>query len=267
MQGVCAALLLAAGCARVPVAASGADARARFLEAHALPEPASRGAGLLSARRGAKRQGTLDLRWSSVAESVVVIGYAGPVRALDASLLGDSVYVALRPMDLGLAGLVPREEGLGARGLRFLTRPWDFSSAWIRDALERASLAPVEKGWRLSGTFDSDSGALPYALELDAKGDPRRLRIGRAGGEGTLIVVRYGPARSYRAGRLPRWIEWERGPSLLRLGIDEYARATPGRFRHSPAADPEWDVMTLDDPRSRDLLRRFLGVGDDGVDP
>lgn len=267
MQGLCAAVLLAAGCARVSAPTSGADARARFLETYARSEPASRGAGLLSARRGAKRQGTLDLRWASVAESVVVIGYAGPVRAMDATLLGDSIYVALRPMDVGLAGLVPRDHGLGARGLRFLTRPWDFSSAWVREAIERTSVEPVEKGWRLSGTFDSDSGAHPYALELDSKGAPRRLRIGRAGVEGTLIIVRYGPPRSYRGGRLPRWIEWERGPSLLRLVIDQYARASPGRFRHAPAADPEWDVMTLDDPRSRDLLRRFLGVGADEVEP
>jgi len=170
-------------------------------------------------------------------------------------------------MDVGLAGLVPSDHGLGARGLRFLTRPWDFSSPWVREAIERTSVEPVENGWRLSGTFDSDSGAHPYALELDSKGALRRLRIGRAGVEGTLIVVRYGPPRSYRAGRLPRWIEWERGPSLLKLVIDQYARASPGRFRHSPAADPEWDVMTLDDPRSRDLLRRFLGVGAEEVEP
>lgn len=264
---LCAALLLAAGCARVPAVASGADARARFLDTYARGEPASRGAGALSARRGTKRQGTLDLRWASAAESVVVVGFAGPVRALDATLLGESVYVALRPMDLGVAGILPRNEGLGARGLRFLARPWDFSSAWIHGALERTSVEPIEKGWRLSGTIDSDSGTHPYALDLDAKGDPRRLRIGRVGGEGTLIIVRYGPTRSYRGGRLPRWIEWEHGPSLLRLAVAEYARTSPGRLRHAPAADPEWEVMTLDDPRSRDLFRRFLGVGETGVEP
>src|SRR6185503_1733397 len=166
-QGLCAALLLAVGCARVPPAASGADARARFLDTYARGEPASRGAGALSARRGTKRQGTLDLRWASSAESVVVVGFAGPVRALDATLLGESVYVALRPMDLGMAGLLPRNEGLGARGLRFLTRPWDFSSVWIHGALERTSVESIEKGWRLSGTIDSDSGTHPYALDLD----------------------------------------------------------------------------------------------------
>jgi len=266
-QVFCTILLAAVGCAHIPAASSGAEARARFLESFARGDPASRGAGFLSAKRGTKRQGSLDLRWASLAESVVVVGYAGPVRALDASLLGDSVYVGLRPMDLGMAGLVPRREGLGARGLRFLTRPWDFSEKWIRDALARTSVEPIEKGWRLSGTFDAGSGVHPYALELDPAGSPRRLRIGRPGGDGTLIIVRYGPTRSYRGGRLPRWIEWERGPSLLRLSIGEYARATPGRLRHAPAAERDWDMMTLDDPRSRDLLRRFLGVGEESAAP
>lgn len=266
-QGLCAVLLLAAGCARAPVASSGADARTRFLATYGRAEPASRGGGFLSARREGKRQGTLDLRWAYAADSVVVVGYAGPVRALDASLFGDSIYVALRPMDLGLAGIPPRGEGLGAVGLQFLTRPWDFGDAWIRDALDRASIESIEKGWRLAGTLSSDSGTHPYTLELDTKGDPRRLRIARAGREGTLIIVRYGPTRSYRGGRLPRWIEWEHGPSLLRLEIDEYARSSSGRLRRPPAADPEWEVMTLDDPRSRDLLRRFLGVGEEAVAP
>ncbi|HKQ18723.1 MAG TPA: hypothetical protein VJW75_03140 [Candidatus Eisenbacteria bacterium] len=197
----------------------------------------------------------------------MVVGYAGPVRALDASLFGDSIYVALRSMDLGFAGIVPREEGLGPRGLRFLSRPWDFGGAWIRDALDEMSVESIEKGWRLTGTVVSARGTHPVALEIDSKGDPKRLRIGRAGREGTLIIVRYGPTRSYRGGRLPRWIEWEHGPSLLRLAIDEYARASPGRLRHPPAADPDWEMMALDDPRSRDLLRRFLGVGEEEVAP
>ena len=251
----------------MPVAASGADARARFLATYGRAEPASRGGGFLSARRDGKRQGTIDLRWAYTADSIVVVGYAGPVRALDASLFGDSIYVALRSMDLGLAGILPPGEGLGAPGLRFLTRPWDFGGVWIRDALDETTVESIEKGWRLTGTLTSASGTHPYALELDQKGDPRRLRIGRAGREGTLIIVRYGPTRSYRGGRLPRWIEWEHGPSLLRLAIDEYARSSPGRLRHPPAADPHWEVMALDDPRSRDLLRRFLGVGEEEVAP
>lgn len=260
-------MLLAAGCARAPVASSGADARARFLATYGRAEPASRGGGFLSARRDGKRQGTIDLRWAYTADSIVVVGYAGPVRALDASLFGDSIYVALRSMDLGLAGIVPQGEGLGARGLRFLTRPWDFGGDWIRDALDETNVESIEKGWRLTGTVASARGTHPITLEIDAKGDPKRLRIGRAGREGTLIIVRYGPTRSYRGGRLPRWIEWEHGPSLLRLAIDEYARSSPGRLRHPPAADPDWEMMALDDPRSRDLLRRFLGVGEEEFAP
>lgn len=269
-QGICVLAILvigAAGCARVPTAGSGAVARAHLLHVYASEEPGSRGVGLLSVRRGAKRHGTLDVRWASVAESVVVVGYVGPVRALDASLLGDSVYVGLRPFDLGLAGPVPPGEGMGARGLRFLARPWDFSAPWVRVAIERAAVEPVPEGWRLTGTLEPGVEANPYLLDLDAKGDPRRLRIGRAGGEGALVTVRYGPARSYRGGRLPRWIEWERGPSLVRLTIDEYARAKPARLRHAPPADPEWTLLTLDDPRSRDLLRRLLGVGEEGREP
>jgi len=62
-------------------------------------------------------------------------------------------------------------------------------------------------------------------------------------------------------------IEWERGPSTVRLAIDEYARLKPSRLRHSPPADPEWMVLSLDDPRSRALLRRFLGIGADEAEP
>lgn len=245
---------------------SGAKARAHFLAAFARVEPASRGVGALSLRHGETREGTLDVRWASDAESIVVVGYVGPVRALDATLLGDSLFVALRPMELGLAGPVLAEEGLGPQGLRFLARPWDFSPPWIRSAVEHGTVEPWGDGWRVAGVLVGES-AIPFGLELSAKGEPSRLRIGTPGGRGTLVTVRYGAPRSYQGGSLPRSIEWERGLSIVRLAIDEYARLKPARLRHSPPADPEWMVLSLDDPRSRALLRRFLGIGAGEVDP
>jgi hypothetical protein len=81
------------------------------------------------------------------------------------------------------------------------------------------------------------------------------------------VTIRYGASRSYQGGSLPRSIEWERGPSIVRLAIDEYARLKPARLRHTPPAAPEWMVLSLDDPRSRALLRRFLGIGAGEVEP
>jgi hypothetical protein len=53
----------------------------------------------------------------------------------------------------------------------------------------------------------------------------------------------------------------------VRLDIDDYARPSPSRLRHPPPADPEWTMLSLEDPRSRELLRRFLGIGADEVEP
>lgn len=202
----------------------------------------------------------MDVRWATEAESLVVIGYVGPVRALDASYLGDSLYVALRPMDLGLSGPVLADGGLGPRGLRFLARPWDFSPEWIRSAIEHGTVEPWSEGWRIAGMFVGE-GTHPFGLELNARGEPVRLRIGESGGQGTLVTVRYGAPKSYRGGSLPRWVEWERGPAVVHLDVDEYARPGPSRLRHVPPADPDWTMLSLDDPRSRALLRRFLGIG------
>jgi hypothetical protein len=250
----------------VPVAESGAKARAHFLASYAGGEPASRGAGALSLLHGDVKDGTLDVRWATEAESIVVVGYVGPVRALDVTFLGDSLFVALRPMELGLAGPVLADEGLGPRGLRFLARPWDFSPPWIRSAVEHGTVEPWGDGWRIAGVLIGE-GTNPFSLELGAKGAPLRLRIGGPGGRGTLVTIRYGEPRSYRGGSMPRWVEWDRGPSTVRLAIDEYARPRPSRLRHSPPADPEWTLLSLDDPRSRALLRRFLSIGADEADP
>jgi hypothetical protein len=267
-------LLLIAGCARAPVsltggaAGSGDKARARFLDAFAKREDASRGSGALSLKRDGASEGSMEVRWGTEADSMVVVGYVGPVRALDASYLGDSLYVALRPMDLGLTGSLFRDEGLGPHGLRFLARPWDFSPGWIRSAIEHGTVEPWgDGGWRVAGMIVGEGRTNPFGLELSAKGEPRRLRIGGAGGRGTLVTIRYGDPKSYRGGSLPRSVEWERGPAVIRLDIDEYARPGSSKLRHSPPADPEWTMLSLDDPRSRALLRRFLGIGDDEVEP
>jgi hypothetical protein len=264
-------MLVLAGCGKAPVSltggpsGSGEKARARFLEEFAKAEPASRGSGAISLKRGSASEGSMDVRWATEVDSLIVVGYVGPIRALDASYLGDSLYVALRPMDLGLAGPVLGDDGLGPHGLRFLARPWDFSPGWIRAAIEHGTVEPWGDGWRVAGVFVGEA-TNPFGLELSAKGEPRRLRIGGAGGRGTLVTIRYGDPKSYRGGTLPRSVEWERGPAVVRLDIDEYARPGPSRLRHLPPADPEWTMLSLDDPRSRALLRRFLGIGEDGVD-
>ncbi|HLQ65839.1 MAG TPA: hypothetical protein VK123_01250, partial [Candidatus Limnocylindrales bacterium] len=128
------------------------------------------------------------------------------------------------------------------------------------------TVEPWGDGWRIAGVLIGE-GTSPFSLELGAKGAPLRLRIGGSGGRGTLVTIRYGEPRSYRGGSMPRWVEWDRGPSTVRLAIDEYSRPRPSRLRHSPPADPEWTLLSLDDPRSRALLRRFLSIGADETDP
>jgi hypothetical protein len=253
---------VAAGCGRPPAPGpgSGSAVRARFLDSFAKPEAASRGAGAVSLRRGEVREGSMQVRWATEQESIVVVGFVGPVRALDATFLGDSLFVALRPMDLGVSGRVLREEGLGPGGLRFLARPWDFSPMWIRAAVERGKVEPKGDGWRVTGIFRTER-ANPFQLELNASGEPSLLNIGRPSSRGTLVTVHYGNPKKYQGGSVPRWIEWRRGPSIVRLDIDTYTRPKPSRLRHPPPAEPEWTMLTLGDSRSRALLLRFLGIG------
>jgi hypothetical protein len=250
----------------MPAMDSGAKARARFLDAFGHSEVASRGAGSLSLRRGDRHEDGMDVRWATEMESLVIVGYVGPIRALDATLLGDSVFVALRPLDLGLAGPVLEDDALGPDGVRFLARPWNFSAPWIRSAIEHGTVESWGDGWRVAGVLVTHA-ARPFGLELNANGEPSLLRIGGEGGRGTWVTIRYGEPRSYRGGSLPRWIEWERGGATVRLAIDDYARPKPSRLRHTPPADPEWTMLSLGDPRSRALLRRFLGIGDESEEP
>ena len=218
---------------------------------------------MLSVRVGAVSRAGMNTRWASVADSVAIVAYVGPVRALDAVLLGDSIFVALRPYALGLQGAVPADEGLGARGVRFLARPWDFSAPWVREAVERARVEPIEEGWRLSGRFEDARVAHEFQLDLNGKSEPTRLRIQHDGDERSLALVRYGPVRRFGIGRLPQWIEWTRGTTRARLDIEEHERAKLAAVWHAPPADPDWTVLSLDDPRGRELLHRLLGVIDE----
>lgn len=221
---------------------------------------------MLSIAHGKEGRKGLNTSWAAVAESLVAVAYVGPVRALDASLFGDSLYLALRRYDLGLAGPVSPEAGLGARGLRFLARPWRFDAPWIREALERASVEPTSDGWRITGSLEGAGGPRAFALEVNRGLDPKRLRIGRAKEAETEIEIRYGPPRRFSSGSLPRWIEWTRGDTRARLEIEDHARAKATQLRHPPPAKPEWTMVALDDPRGRDLLRRLLGIGE-GSEP
>jgi len=259
-QGLCA-LLLAAGCARVPAAGTGAEARARFLDSFGAQDAEARGAGMLSVRSGSEGRAGLNTRWAARAESVVVVAYVGPVRALDATILGESVYVALRTYEVGLAGPVREEDGLGARGLRFLTRPWEFGSPWIREAIERAEVESIEKGWRLRGDLETATGTRPFRLDLNRKLEPTALLIQREPSGGSYVSIRYGPIRRFDAGRAPRWIEWSHADTRIRLDVEEIGELKPGPLRRVPPAKDGWTILGLGDPQGRDLLKRFLGVG------
>lgn len=253
------AAILLAGCARVPVSGSGAEARTRLLADRAAVGGPIRGVGDVEADI-AGRGGSFEARWGSAGESLVVIGYSGPIRVLDATLLRDSIFVAIRPKDLGVAGLVRPESGFGADGLRFLLRPWDFGPPWIRDALERAAADPIEGGWRLRGSGETEAGAVTFALDITSRGEPRRLELARADDPRSVAVVRYGALRRFAAGRYPRWIEWSRDDARVRLDVRDIGALPEGRLRLLPPAPSEWRVVSLDDPEGVALLGRLIGT-------
>ena len=256
-QALCG-LAFAAGCAHAPVGESDAKARARFLETYAAVESGTRGAGTLTYRRGDVGRSGLNASWGSAAESVAAVVYAGPVRAADATILGDSIYLALRPYGVALGGRIPKEEGLGASGARFLVRPWDFGE--VRSSLEHAAAEPIQDGWRLTGEFRRPEGVHRFVLELDRHSDPRLLKIQGAEGGSDQIVVRYGPARKFDRGKAPRWVEWTHENVRVRLDIEEHAPAKGAQFRHVPPPSGEWRLLSLEEPVGRDLLKRLLGT-------
>jgi hypothetical protein len=242
----------------VPVASNGAEARARLLSERSASSLPIRGVGTIDADVSG-RKGSFEARWGSAGESLVVIGYAGPVRVLDAAILRDSLFIGIRREDFGVAGPVRPDKGVGADGVRFLLRPWDFGAPWVRHALERAAVEPVEGGWRLRGEGKTESGPVTFSLDVTDRGEPKRLELSGHRPTRSLAVVRYGPLRSYAAGRYPRWIEWTRERARVRLDVRDVDRLPGGRLRLLPPPPAEWRVVGLDDPEGRSLLARLLG--------
>jgi hypothetical protein len=215
---------------------------------------------MLAVQSAGKGREGMNTRWAAVRESLAVVAYAGPIRTLDATILGDSVFIAIRPYDLGLTGRVSAGEGLGPDGLRFLARPWVFGVPRVRQAIERAAVEPSGEGWRLAGAFAGAEGSHPFTLELSGKAEPKTLRIQLSSDDRNSIAIRYGPVGRFESGRVPRWIEWTRGATRIRLDIEDHAPVKPSQFRRVPPARDDWKILALDDPRGRDLLRRLFGV-------
>lgn len=238
---------------------SGVDVRNRFLEAFGGASTPTRGAGMLSVEFGNRSRSGLNTRWAATGDSLAIVAYAGPVRAFDATVLDDSVYLALRPYDLWVEGLIPGAEGLSGEALVFVARPWDFGSPWVRKGVERARIEPSESGFRLDGTLTGAGRDHPFTLELNRNAEPVRLRIQHRDDERTLVAIRYGPVRRYEHGRAPRWIEWSRPSARMRLEIEEQSRAKPMSRWIPPRAGDDWTILTLEDPLARDILERVLG--------
>jgi len=269
-----ASALFLTSCARLPKASSGTKARDRFLTAYAAPRGAARGVGSISVRRADRRSGSARVRWGSNAESLAVVGYVGPSRALDASLKGDSLFIVIRRYGTGVAGRVRGEEGVSARLLRFLATPWDFSPGWARSAIERSAVRESGKGWLLEGALgtarspdDPADEDLRFALELSERGEPRNLTLRRAGESRGEIRVRYGPERNFQAGRIPSWIEWSFSGSVVLLKIEDHAPADAAKIRHTTRAEPGWTILSIDEPGGRSLVRWLLGLSEGGTEP
>ena len=270
-----AAALLLAGCARLAKPSSGASARDRLLAAYAAAHGPTRGVGAISVRRAERGRGRARVRWAENAESLAVVGYVGPSRALDASLQGDSLYIIVRRYGTGVAGSLRGEEGIEARLLRFIATPWDMSPDWVREALEHAELQESGKGWTLRGSLGLDrSGGrgrlgeeCRFTLEIGPGADPSRLTLRRARDRDDLISVRYGPARRFQAGRIPRWIEWSFSGSVVRLEVEDHAPADASRIRYAPRTEAGWMILALDRPGGRSLVRWLLGLSEETVEP
>ncbi len=260
-----AGLLAAAGCARAPKASSGSGAREQFFAAYAAERPATRGIGSVSLERGDEGRGKARVRWASNADSLAVVGYAGPSRALDGVLKGDSLYLVIRHYGIGVAGSLRSQSDVDPRLLAFLVRPWDFHVPWIREAIERATLHESDKGWLFSGilAFRPRSETYGFSLEINPLGEPVRLVL-RSGAETReRISIRYGRVRRFEAGRIPSWIEWKFSGSLVRLEIEDYAPVDPSKVRYAPPAESGWMIHSLDAPEGRALVRWLLGFSEE----
>src|SRR5437899_900864 len=120
---------------------------------------------------------------------------------------------------------------------------------------------------RQAGAFEGAEGTHPFTLELSGRAEPRTLRIRLGPDDRSSIAIRYGPVRRYQGAKVPRWIEWTRGATRIRLDIEDHAPVRPSQFRRPPPARDRWTVLALDNPRGRDLLRRLFGVRDPGAAP
>jgi hypothetical protein len=252
-------LSLLAGCARLPKVSSGTAARDHFLTAYASAHGPTRGVASISVRRADQGHGSARVRWGANAESLAVVGYVGPARALDASLKGDSLFIVIRRYGMGVAGPVRGEEGIEARLLRFVATPWDFSPPWVRDALGHAAIRESGKGWLLEGALRED---LRFGLEVSAQGEPVTLALRGAGEDRERIRVRYGPSRNFNAGRIPSWIEWSFSGSVVLLKIEDYAPADASKIRYASPAGEGWTILAIDEPGGRSLVRWLLGLSD-----
>ena len=269
-----AAALLLAGCARAPRSSSGTAARDRLLASYgAVPGP-TRGVGSISVRRAESGRGRARVRWAQNAESLAVVGYVGPSRALDASLRGDSLYIVIRRYGTGVAGPLRGEEGIESPVLRFIATPWDLSPDWVHAALERAEIQETGRGWLLLGALDVGGRArghsdaeYRFTLEVNGSADPVKLTLRRPGAGGEMISVQYGPARRFQAGRIPSWIEWSFSGSVVRLEIEDHAPADASKIRFAPRIEAEWMILALDQPGGRSLVRWLLGLSEETVKP
>ncbi len=255
---------------------SGAEARERFLAAYAAPQGPARGAGSVSLRRAGERRGGARARWASSGDSLALIGYVGPTRALDAALLEDSLYIGLRPWKIGVSGPIRGQEGLDARLLRFAVTPWDFGAAWLRGEVERAAFEPTSEGWISRGVIPAadppgaDSTVevpFHFTLEFTSKGEPRLFTLRREGELREIISIRYGPERRFTARRIPRWIEWSVSGTVVRLEVDDLGPVDAAKIHYAPAPSADWTTVGLDEPRGRSLVRWLLGLSEEGAEP
>ena len=201
------------------------------------------------------------------------MGYVGPARVMNGSLQGDSLLLVFRRFDLGVKGTLDGREGVAGRVLRFAATPWDFSATWARRAVERAEMHPTGDGWKLDGVMNqgtmrqgSHEPYYRFSLELSAGGEPKRLAIGRDGDRSDLIVVRYGPERRYEAGRIPSWIEWSFSGSVLTLHLEDLSPADPEKIRYGTPIEPDWTIVSLDEPAGQRLVRWLLGLSEGGTE-
>jgi hypothetical protein len=194
-----------------------------------------------------------------------VAGYVGPARVLDGSLRGDSLLVVLRRYGLGVAGALSTGRGVDGRTLRFAATPWDFSEPRVRRALERAAVTATGEGWKLEGILGAGD-LYRFALGLSERGEPRTLTIRKDGDGSDLIAVRYGPERNYTAGRIPSWIEWSFSGSVVTLQVEDHAAADPEKIRYGTSIQPDWTILSLDEPAGQHLVAWLLGLSEGGTE-